>query len=168
MIDPTLVIYELSLHAAGRTPEPGLARVAPELAGPLGSMGVPAEMEKGTDALFRKYVQAVGVLHRAGVPIVAGTDQSVPGHSLHRELELYVQAGMTPMEAIRSATIVPARAMKLDRQVGTIEAGKRADLILVAGRPDREISDIRKVQTVIAAGRAFDCAELWKSVGFRP
>jgi imidazolonepropionase-like amidohydrolase len=168
VIDPTVALYELTRHPAGRVPEPGLAKVAPELAGPLGSMGVPAEMEKGTDALFRKYVQAVGVLHKAGVPIVAGTDQSVPGHSLHRELELYVQAGMTPMEAIRSATIVPARAMKLDRQVGTIEAGKRADLILVAGRPDRAISDIRKVQTVIAAGRAFDCAELWKSVGFRP
>ena len=72
------------------------------------------------------------------------------------------------MEAIQAATIVPARAMKLDRQVGTIEAGKRADLILVAGRPDRKISDIRPVKTVIAAGRVFDCGELWKSVGFRP
>ena len=131
-------------------------------------MGVPPDREPVFAALFRKYLEVVGALHKAGVPIVAGTDQAVPGHSLHRELELYVQAGMTPMEAIRSATIVPARAMKLDREAGTIEAGKRADLILVAGRPDREISDIRKVKTVIAAGRAYDCAELWKSVGFRP
>ena len=52
--------------------------------------------------------------------------------------------------------------MKLDRQTGTITAGKRADLILVAGRPDRDISDIRKVKTVIAAGREFNCAELWE------
>jgi imidazolonepropionase-like amidohydrolase len=168
VIDPTLAIHELALYPPGRAPEPGMARVAPELAGPLSSMGVPPVLEKGADALFRKYLRVVGALHKAGVPIVAGTDQAVPGHSLHRELELYVQAGMTPMEAIRSATIVPARAMKLDRQVGTIEAGKRADLILVAGRPDRMISDIRKVKTVIAAGRRFDCAELWKSVGFRP
>jgi imidazolonepropionase-like amidohydrolase len=102
------------------------------------------------------------------VPIVVGTDQSVPGHSLHRELELYTGAGMTPMEAIQSATIVTARAMRLDRESGTIEAGKRADLVLVAGRPDRKISDIRKVKIAIAAGRAFDCAELWKSVGFQP
>jgi imidazolonepropionase-like amidohydrolase len=168
VVDPTLAIHELSLYPPGRAPEPGIAKVAPELAGPLNSMGIPTAMEQAADALFRKYLRVVGALHEAGVPIVAGTDQAVPGHSLHRELELYVRAGMTPMEAIRSATIVPARAMKLDRQVGTIEAGKRADLILVAGRPDRNISDIRNVRTVIAAGRGFDCAELWKSVGFRP
>jgi imidazolonepropionase-like amidohydrolase len=168
VIDPTLAVYELTLHPTGRVPEPGIAKVAPELTGPLNSMGISPAMAKATAALFRKYVQVVGALHKAGVPIVAGTDQSVPGHSLHRELELYVQAGMTPLEAIQSATIVPARVMKLDRQVGTIEAGKRADLILVAGRPDRRISDIRKVKTVIAAGRAFDGAELWKSVGFQP
>ncbi len=168
MIDPTLALDELTLHPAGRVPEPGLAKVAPELAGPLNSMGVPPVLEKAADALFRKYLLVLGALYKSGVPIVAGTDQAVPGHSLHRELELYVQAGMTPMEAIQSATIVPARAMKLDRQVGTIVVGKRADLILVAGRPDRNISDIRKVKTVIAAGRLFSCAELWKSVGFQP
>jgi hypothetical protein len=107
-------------------------------------------------------------LHHAGVPIGARTDQSVPGYSLHRDLEPYVKAGVTPMEAIRSATIVPASAMKLDQESATIEAGKRADLILVAGRPDRVISDIRNVKSVIAAGRAYECAERWKSVGFRP
>ncbi len=131
-------------------------------------MGIPLDLETAADALFRKYLQVVGALHKAGVPIVAGTDQTVPGHSLHRELELYVQAGMTPMEAIQAATIVPARAMKLDQQLGTIAAGKWADLILVAGRPDRNISDIRKVKTVIVAGREFNCAEFWKSVGFQP
>ena len=168
MIDPTIAVYELTSHPPGRAPEPGLAKVAPELAGPLKSMGAPPGRERDSDAFFGKLVEVVGALHKAGVPIVAGTDQAVPGHSPHRELEIYVKAGMTPMEAIRSATIVPARAMNLDREAGSIEAGKRADLILVAGRPDREISDIRKVKTVIAAGRAYDCAELWKSVGFRP
>src|SRR5262249_56751526 len=102
------------------------------------------------------HLEVVAALHRAGVPIVAGTDQSVPGHSLHRELELYVQAGMTPMEAIQSATAVPARAMKLDRELGTIALGKRADLILAEGRPDRSISDIRKVKVVVTGGRVFD------------
>ncbi len=143
VIDPTLVIYELSLHAAGRVPEPGLAKVAPELAGPLGSMGVPAEMEKATDALFRKYVQAVGILHRAGVPIVAGTDQSVPGHSLHRELELYVQAGMTPMEAIQSATIVPARDEA--RPSGRYDRGRQAGRPHPRRRPARS-PDLRHPQ----------------------
>jgi imidazolonepropionase-like amidohydrolase len=131
-------------------------------------MGVPPDQGKLADAILRKHFEVFAALHKSGVLIVAGTDKSVPGHSLHRKLELHVQAGMTPLEAIQSATIVPARAMNLDRQAGTVEAGKRADLILVAGRPDRNISDIRKVKTVIAGGRAFDCAELWKSVGFRP
>jgi imidazolonepropionase-like amidohydrolase len=149
-------------------PEPGIAKVAPELSGPLNSMGVPPDMERDAESLFRKYFQVLGALHKAGALIVAGTDQSVPGHSLHRELELYTWVGMTPMEAIQLPTIVPARAMKLDRQSGTIEADKRADLVLVAGRPDRNISYIREVKIVITAGRAFDCAELWKSVGFQP
>jgi imidazolonepropionase-like amidohydrolase len=74
------------------------------------------------------------------VPIVAGTDQAVPGHSLHREIELYVRAGFTPLEAIQAATIVPARAMGLDKETGTVEVGKRADLILVAGNPLEDIS----------------------------
>ena len=108
VIDPTIALYELTRHPPGRVPEPGLAKVAPELAGPLRSMGVPPAMEQRADESFRKLVEWVGALHKAGVPIVAGTDQAVPGHSLHRELELYVQAGMTPMEAIQSATIGPA------------------------------------------------------------
>jgi imidazolonepropionase-like amidohydrolase len=168
VIDPTIALYELISYPPGRAPEPGLAKVAPELAGPLKSMGASPDKERDSASFFGKLIEVVGALHKAGVPIVAGTDQAVPGHSLHRELELYVKAGMTPMEAIQSATIVPARAMNLDRDAGTIEAGKRADLILVAGRPDRDISDIRKVKTVIAAGRPYDCAELWKSVGFQP
>lgn len=65
---------------------------------------------------------------------MAGTDwDELPGHGLHRELEVYVDAGMTPMEAIQSATIVPARAMRLDKELGTIEAGKRADIIVIDG-----------------------------------
>jgi imidazolonepropionase-like amidohydrolase len=64
---------------------------------------------------------------------VAGTDQAVPGHSLHREIELYSQAGFTPLEAIQSATIVPARVMRLDKELGTVEVGKPEDLILLDG-----------------------------------
>ena len=74
----------------------------------------PSERSEVIGKLFEKEVAIVGMLHRAGIPIVAGTDQTVPGHSLHREIELYVQAGFTPMEAIQAATIVPARAMGLD------------------------------------------------------
>ncbi len=123
VIDPTIALYELTLHPPGRVTEPGLARVTPELAGPLSSIGAPAFMEQTFDALFRKYVEVVGTLHKAGGPIVAGTDQVVPGHSLHRGLELYVQVGPTPMEAIRSATVVPARAMKHRRSKCAVSQG---------------------------------------------
>ena len=72
------------------------------------------------------------------------------------------------MEAIQAATIVSARAMKLDGDSGTIEAGKRADLILVDGNPLENISDIRKVSSVVANGRMYSPAKLWQSVGFKP
>jgi imidazolonepropionase-like amidohydrolase len=72
------------------------------------------------------------------------------------------------MEAIQAATIVPARVMKLDKDVGTLERGKRADLILVAGDPLRSISDIRRVRAVINHGKFYDTGPLWQSVGFKP
>jgi imidazolonepropionase-like amidohydrolase len=96
----------------------------------------------------------------------------VPGHSLHRELELYVKAGLTPMEALQSATIVPAKVMNLDKEVGTIQAtGKRADMILSDANPLENISNIRtvrKVITIITNGRMYEGAMLWQTVGFKP
>ena len=99
---------------------------------------------------------------------MAGTDKAVPGHSLHRELELYVQAGLTPMQVIQLATSGAAKVMRIDGEVGTVEAGKRADLILVQGNPLERFSDLRKVSRVVTKGRMYDPAELWKSVGFAP
>jgi len=130
--------------------------------------GVPPQIAPLVRKAFAKEVAIVGALHKAGIPIVAGTDQTVPGYSLYREMELYVEAGFTPMEAIQAATIVPARVMKLDSELGSIEPGKRADLILVDGNPLENIHNIRNVKTVIAGGTAYDCAELWRSVGFQP
>ena len=86
---------------------------------------------------MHKDIAIIGALHRAGVPIVAGTDQTVPGYSLYREIELYVQAGFTPMEAIQAATIVPARVMGVDKELGTVEAGKRADVIILDAQSAR-------------------------------
>jgi imidazolonepropionase-like amidohydrolase len=80
---------------------------------------------------------------------------------------LYVKGGLTPLEAIQAATIVPARVMKLESEVGTIEAGKRADVIVVDANPLDNISNIRKVRFVITQGRLFDCAKLWESVDFK-
>jgi imidazolonepropionase-like amidohydrolase len=75
---------------------------------------------------------------------------------------------MTPLEAIQAATITPARVMKVDTEVGTIEPGKRADLIILDANPLTNISNIRKVSSVVTQGRLFDSANLWQAVGFKP
>ena len=72
------------------------------------------------------------------------------------------------MEAIQAATIVPAWVMKLDNEVGTIESGKRADLIILDRNPLEQINNIRSIKTVITGGRIYDSASLWTSVGFKP
>jgi imidazolonepropionase-like amidohydrolase len=102
------------------------------------------------------------------VPVVAGTDKGVPGFSLQREIELYVDGGMTPLEAIQAATVVPARAMKLDRELGTIEPGKRADLVVLADDPLQHISNIRLAVWVTIAGQLYDTATLWRAAGYGP
>jgi len=171
VIDPTMAVYDLPLHAAS-TPlsqiEPGAAKVAPELAPALANTGMPDAVAQKMRPGFDGALQLINALRRAGVPIVTGTDQGVPGYSMYREMELFVQGGMSPMDALQAATIVPARAMKLDRDSGTVEAGKRADLIIVDANPLDSISNIRKVRTVFANGRMFDPAPLWRSVGFKP
>ncbi|HMI85411.1 MAG TPA: amidohydrolase family protein [Polyangiaceae bacterium] len=167
-LDDTLALFDLMNHSeeeSGKR-EPGLAKVPRELRGMF--EGARPEDVAERAALFDRYVAFVGELHKRGVPVVAGTDISVPGHSLHRELELYVQAGFTPMEAIQAATIVPARVMHLDKEVGTIEAGKRADLVVLGGDPLADIHNIRKIDTVIARGKTYDPGTLWRLIGFTP
>jgi imidazolonepropionase-like amidohydrolase len=107
-------------------------------------------------------------MHRAGVPIVAGTDVAVPGFSIYREIELYVKAGFTPMEALQAATILPARVMKIDGESGSVEVGKRADLDILDANPLYDIHNIRTVRTVLANGVLYDPKPLWKSIGFVP
>src|SRR5205085_5816093 len=110
VIDPTMALMELILHTSDvpiTTFEPGIAKVAPELAGPLNNTGQPASAAEQAKATYDMWLSTITALHRAGITIVAGTDQAVPGHSVHREIELYVKAGFTPMEAIQAATIVP-------------------------------------------------------------
>jgi len=167
VVDPTLALMELGSSTIADV-EPGVKKVAPELAEQFAGGGPPADIAPDLKRIFQLELQTVGALHRAGVPIVAGTDQAVPGHSLHREIELYVQAGFTPMEAIQAATIVPARVMKLDKELGTVEVGKRADLIVLGGNPLESISNIRKVERVVTGGVMYDTAPLWESVGFQP
>jgi len=171
VIDPTDAVLELMLRPLNmpiETFEPGLTTVPAELKVQINKKGEAAEQAEGLRMVLDVLLKITGALHRAGVPIVAGTDVGVPGHTLHRELELYVKAGMTSLEAIQAATITPARVMKLDNEVGTIEAGRRADVIVLDANPVENISNIRKVRFVMTQGRLFDCAKLWEIASFQP
>ena len=171
VIDPTIAVLELMIRPKNmpiESFEPGMAKVAPELIEQIDKKGAPAEQAEAIRLVMETLLKTLGALHRAGVPIVAGTDVGVPGHTLHRELELYVKAGLTPMEAIQAATLVPARVMKVEKEVGTIEPGKRADLLILTANPLDNISNIRKAKFVVTQGRLFDCEELNKIVGFKP
>jgi imidazolonepropionase-like amidohydrolase len=119
-------------------------------------------------ARFQKSLAIIGALHRAGVRIVAGTDQGVPGYSLYRELELYMRAGFSPMEALQSATLVPSQVMKAAAESGTVAVGKRADFDILDANPLEDIHNLRTVRSVVANGVLYQSAPLWESVGFKP
>jgi imidazolonepropionase-like amidohydrolase len=164
VIDPTFAWGEL----LGRPKtqeiasfEPGFAKAPYTLTSMIGTAS-------GRGSHFEDSFAILRALHAAGVPIVAGTDKAVPAHSFHRELELYVEAGLSPMDVIQLATLGSARVMGMDKEVGSLEVGKRADMILVDGNPLQDFHALRKVTRVISNGRVFDPAELWKSVGFQP
>ncbi len=106
--------------------EPGFAKAPYALTNLIGTAGTP-EAKTEQSARFHESLDCILALHKGGVTLVAGTDKAIPGHSLHRELELYVEAGLTPMEVIQLATLGAARVMGRDGQVGSVEAGKRAD-----------------------------------------
>lgn len=112
----------------------------------------------------QKELEIVGAMQRAGVGLLAGTDTlnpyCLPGFSLHDELGLLVKAGLTPMQALQTATRNPARFMGREHDLGTVEKGKLADLLLLDANPLADISNTRKLYAVIYRGRLFPRAEL--------
>jgi imidazolonepropionase-like amidohydrolase len=116
------------------------------------------------ERFFRAELEMVGEMHRAGVPILAGTDTAAgvrvyPGFSLHSELELLVQAGLSPMETLQTATRNAGLYLGLP-DTGTIEKGKRADLVLLDANPLDSISNTRKIRSVVINGRYLSRADL--------
>jgi imidazolonepropionase-like amidohydrolase len=109
-------------------------------------------------------MHTVARLHQAGATLMTGTDSPgfifMPGFSLHDELEALVRAGLTPLAALQAATITPARFFDVDDQLGTIEAGKLADLVLLEGDPLSDVSNTRRIAAVIVKGRLLDRKEL--------
>ncbi|HEV2992084.1 MAG TPA: amidohydrolase family protein [Candidatus Angelobacter sp.] len=136
---------------------------------PSFTKGILAELDTDEVSVRRRFVQKefeiVNAMRKAGVPILAGTDTAaavavLPGFSLHTELECFVQAGFTPLEALQTATVNPAKFLGLQSEMGTVEKGKLANLVLLDANPLEDIRNTRKIAAVILNGRLLDRAEL--------
>ena len=170
VVDPTLAVFENMFTARNGVLSPSYAMVADRMPPQVrryflsGGLPVPEGMDERYRASFKHMVEFIGELHRSGVKIVAGTD-GLAGFTLHRELELYAQAGIPNADVLRIATLVPAQILKRENDLGTIEPGKLADFIVVDGNPLENISDIRRVVRVVKDGKWFEPEEVYRELG---
>ncbi len=172
LVDPALTADSLRARPEMRfVPDPVLQQWGQQRTGFLQQSGYTAETAAAFTALRQRIVR---IFHRAGVPMMAGSDTAQSFHLFGpgtiEEVEALHRAGLTPLEALRSATVTPrdyfrslpnggsARGWRAD--FGTVEPGARADLILLRGDPSRDLTALRQLDTVIAAGRVHDRAAL--------
>lgn len=165
MVDPTLAVFKDMLLLAD----------LPEVSQNPDNLHVPSRLREfwptythqfqlGTQDLrrkeFKKYQELTGALYKAGVTLLAGTDtpepNTAPGFSLHDELELLVESGLTPAAALQAATINNARALKQSNELGSVEEGKLADLVILDANPLTDIKNTRKIYRVIRGGVVCD------------
>jgi hypothetical protein len=171
VVDPTVATFESTFVARLGKITPGTEWIVQRLPVQVQRValrgGIPNE---GKEELYKrsydKMVALVRALHDAKVTVVTGTDD-LAGFTLDHELELFVRGGLTPADALRDATIVPARAMKRDGKTGTVAAGKAADLAIVDGDPLANIADAHKVVTTVRGGVVYPSKELFEAVGVR-
>jgi imidazolonepropionase-like amidohydrolase len=173
VLDPTLAIFENMLNdRAGKMAE-GFAAVADSMPAQVrrgflyGGLEVPNGMDQRYQDSFQHMLAMTKAFYDAGIPIVAGTDYYA-GIALHRELELYEKAGIPAAKVLQLATLGAARVVKLDSELGSIAAGKLADVILVDGNPAQHVSDVRRVKTVVRDGIVFQVADLDRAIGVVP
>jgi hypothetical protein len=171
-VDPTVAVFESAFLQRPGERNPSYDMVADHMPPAMARAWLfnSTDLNDGNAARYRAsyrtMLDMVARLHRAGVTLVAGTD-NIAGFTLQRELELYVQAGIPAAEALAIATWNGARLTRLAGEVGSIAAGKRADLILVEGDPTRDISAIRKVSLVLKDGQMIFPAEVYEALGVR-
>jgi hypothetical protein len=173
VIDPTLATFAFLKQKDGDMNTP-FAAIAPHMPPDLQRGFRVGTMKIADDATLKRYEQSyahmvdfVGRLYRAGVPIVAGTDE-LAGFTLQAELELLVQAGLTPSQALQVATRNGALYTRTSHERGSITPGKLADLVLVDGDPTKHIGDVRKVAAVITRGFLVYPHEVDSALGIRP
>ena len=171
VVDPTFVTFEPVYEAVQGNVVPGWEEVAPRLPVQIQRFlltgGLPESGKEHYLKSWDKMLRMASVLRDEHVTVVAGTD-FIPGLGLHRELELLVRGGLTPAEALRDATIVPAEVMHVAGRTGSITPGKAADLVVVDGDPLARISDIRHVVMTMRSGTLYPSKELYETVGVSP
>ncbi len=170
IIDPTLTIFEDMFEARPGQVSPSYAAISESLPVQLqrsvrnGGILIPEGKDERYRQGFRTMLKMLALLHQAGVPIVAGTD-ALAGFTLHRELELYVEAGISPPEVLRLATLGSAELTGRSDQLGTIAPGKLADMVMVEGNPATNISDIRNVTLTVKGGIIYPAKTLLSEIG---
>lgn len=165
----TLTVFET--FTPGRPKPPGLDVLTAQLKEQFEQNYARTAVTKDSiySTLFAKGMALERAFARAGGTLIAGTDPTggggvIPGFSNQRQVELLVESGFTPLEAITISTLNGATYLGRDKQVGSIVVGKQADLVVIGGDPSRAIADIRKVETVFKRGVGYDPAKLIASV----
>lgn len=172
-LDPTLDVFEdMYMQGPGFIPpafQPVADRLPPQVRRRLLSMGLaaPPGMQETYRRSFRKMLAMIGMMYRDGIPIEDGTDE-MPGFSLHRELQLDVEAGLPPNRVLQDATLNAARIMSMDDELGSIVPGKLADLDLISGDPIADIANVRNAVLTVKDGNLYYPAELDAALGIAP
>lgn len=172
LVDPTAAIFENMYLAQKGEVSPTYASISERF--PIMNQrsfytgGLPKEGEKAArySSSFDKMLDVIADLYQQGVVLVPGTD-GLPGFLYHRELELYVKAGISAVDVLKLATITSAEITGVADNFGSIAVGKQADLILVDGNPLENISDIRKIEWTIKGGYFYDAEKLYESAGVK-
>jgi imidazolonepropionase-like amidohydrolase len=154
----TLAVYEN--HQVSPLPERVVPLLDPAARALFARRARAGEPSEARQSRWQNLLSNVKRLHGGGIPVALGTDAGMTGtfhgYASLREMELLVEAGLKPLEAITAGTLVSARAMGVEREKGTIAPGKVADLVLVDGRPDEKIADIYKTARVFLGGVEVD------------
>lgn len=160
VVTPTLVPYRSLIESLDPSvpPDPHSRYVAFSLKKEARKRAKPASAEELAElkSTFAELLEVVRQMNRSGVTLMAGTDLAgtrVPGFTLHEELAIFVEAGLTPLQALATATVTPARLLKMTDDFGTVEAGRRADLLLLDANPLDDIRNTRRISAVILSGK---------------
>jgi imidazolonepropionase-like amidohydrolase len=170
VVDPTLGAFEHLFLARPGAVSPSYAPIVDRLPPQVrrasygGGLAVPEGKDQTYRASFQAMLRMTRRLYDSGVPLVIGTD-GLEGLMLHRELELWVQAGIPAEKVLQIATLGAARVARSADTLGSIAPGKRADLLLVEGNPVRTISDIRKCRVTIKDGIVYRSDNLYRELG---